>query len=310
MRNIRPEPRTAALLRLATVASVAVAAVLIVVKSGAWFLTESLSVLASLIDSVMDIAASFINLVAVRYSLKSADEDHTFGHGKAEYLAGLGQASFVAGSAIFLVLHAVERLGDPRPLSGLGAGVGSMVFAILVTVILLAVQRHVIKKTGSAAIRADSLHYLTDLFTNLSALGALALASYGWPFFDPILALVIAGCIFYSAGKIGYESVQMLMDRQLPSEVREKIRDLALSHKKVLGMHDLRTRQSGQISVVQLHLELDDQLPLAETHAIAKEVERTIRARSPAVDIIIHQDPVSLTGLSQTAGKKKSILEK
>ncbi len=282
---------SATLLRLATYASTATAVVLIGVKGVAWFMTGSLSVMASLVDSLMDAAASLINLLAVRYSLKSADQDHQFGHGKAESLAGLGQASFIAGSAIFLLMHAAERLNHPQPLQEINIGLWVMVFAIGATLALLAFQGYVIKQTNSSAIRADALHYKTDLLTNTATIGALFFAASGWPLLDPLGALAIACYILYSAWQIGQEAMQVLMDRELPEETRQHICDIALAHATVLGLHDLRTRQSGQTMLIQLHLDLDQSLPLAEAHRVAKEVEHAIMAAFPRADVIIHQDP-------------------
>jgi ferrous-iron efflux pump FieF len=280
------------LLRLATGASVATAAVLIAAKLAAWLLTGSVSVLASLVDSLMDAAASMVNLVAVRYSLEPADEEHRFGHGKAESLAGLAQATFIAGSAVFLMLHAVDRLLHPRPLQDVGVGVVVMVFAIAATLILLLVQRYAIRHTGSTAIRADSLHYRSDLLVNASIILALVLEARGWTGLDPLFALGIALYILYSAWHIGHEAFQLLMDRELPEELQESVRNAALDHPRVLGIHDLRTRQSGQTRFVQLHIELDAAMPLTEAHAIADDIEAAIHAELPGADVIIHQDPV------------------
>ncbi len=286
------DDRTRTLLRLATNASVATALLLIAVKFSAWFLTGSLSVLASLVDSLMDGAASLINLVAVRFSLKGADAGHQFGHGKAEALAGLGQACFIAGSAIFLITQAVERLGNPKPLAEAGIGIAIMLFAIFATLILLAIQYYAVKQTNSTAIRADSLHYATDLLTNIATIGALMLARAGHPGLDPVFALAIAGFILYSAGRIGYEAAQLLMDQELPEEMRQQICALSLVNPMVLGVHDLRTRRSGQMNIIILHLDLDGRLPLQQAHALAKEVEARIREHFPLSDITIHQDPV------------------
>ncbi len=282
------------LLRLATYASVVTASVLIGGKLLAWLMTGSVSVLASLVDSLMDAAASLINLFAVRYSLMPPDAEHRFGHGKAEALAALAQATFIAGSAVFLILHAVDRLLHPRPLEAVAVGIIVMVFATATTLVLLGIQRHVIKRTGSTAIRADSLHYTTDLLSNLSIIIALLLATYGWPGLDPLFAIGIALYIAYSAWRIGHEAFQLLMDRELPSEARDRIRQIALTHTQVRGIHDLRTRQSGQSHIIQLHLELDDELPLVQAHGIADDVEAAILKDFPGADVIIHEDPASL----------------
>jgi ferrous-iron efflux pump FieF len=278
-------------LRTATYASVATAVLLVSMKLGAWLMTGSVSILASLMDSLMDSAASALNLIAVRYSLVPADEEHRFGHGKAEPLAGVAQAAFIGGSAVFLTLHAVERLRFPRAVEEVGIGIAVMVVSIVLTALLLLIQRRAIQQTQSTAIRADALHYATDLLTNLSVIIALLLSNSGWAWADSVMAISVAAYIFYSAGRIGYEAVQQLLDRELGAEVQAQILAIARRPPEVQGIHDLRTRQSGQVQFVQLHLELDGALSLQSAHAIADRVEREIRALLPDAEIIIHQDP-------------------
>ena len=281
----------AGLLKLASVASVLTAGFLIVAKLVAWSITGSVSLLASLVDSVMDSIASLINLFAIRYSLQPPDEQHRFGHGKAEPLAGLAQAAFIAGSAIFLVFHAIDRLRYDHPLEQVGIGIGVMLLAIVMTVGLLAIQRYVIKKTDSTAIRADSLHYLTDLLTNLSVLLALYLSTLGWTWADPVFAIAVAIYIFYSAFHIGHDAFQQLMDRELPEEILQQIQATAMSHPEVTGTHEMRTRQAGHTRFVQLHLELQEDMPLKQAHAIADQVEAEILEFLPGAEVLIHQDP-------------------
>ncbi|MGB5191438.1 MAG: cation diffusion facilitator family transporter [Polyangiales bacterium] len=282
-------------LRIATYSSVTTALLLVSMKLGAWLMTGSVSILASLMDSLMDSAASTLNLLAVRYSLVPADEEHRFGHGKAEPLAGLAQAAFISGSAVFLILHAVERLRFPRVLEDVGIGVAVMVVSIVLTALLLLIQRRAIRQTQSTAIRADALHYATDLLTNLTVIVALLLSSYGWVWADSAMAIGVAAYIFYSAGRIGYEAVQHLMDRELGPEIEEQILTIARREPEVRGIHDLRTRQSGQMRFVQLHLELDGDLALDRAHAIADRIEREIAALLPDAEVIIHQDPSDVT---------------
>jgi ferrous-iron efflux pump FieF len=285
--------RAARLLRLATYASVTTATVLIAGKLTAALLTGSISVLASLVDSMMDVAASIINLLAVHYSLQPPDRDHRFGHGKAEPLAGLVQAAFIAGSAVFLILHAVNRLLHPQPLNDALVGVGVLLFAIAATGALLAFQHYVIRRTQSTAIRADALHYATDLLTNTATILALGLAMLGWPLADPVFAIGIALYIIYSAGHIGHEAIQLLMDHELPPEVHARIKEIVRAHSLVRGVHDVRTRRSGQTYFIQLHLMLDDRMPLVEAHRVADEVEGALVAAFPNADVLIHEDPVS-----------------
>lgn len=281
------------LLRWATYASVSTAILLIAGKLAAALMTGSVSVLASLVDSMMDAAASIINLLAVHYALQPPDRDHRFGHGKAEPLAGLVQSAFIAGSAVFLILHAVDRLVHNQPLQAGWVGLGVMAFSMVATGALLLFQHYVIRRTQSTAIRADALHYATDLLTNGATIVALGLAMLGWPIVDPLFAIGIALYILCSAGQIGHESIQLLLDRELPSEVQDRIKEIVRSHALVRGIHDVRTRRSGPTYFIQLHLMLDDQMPLVEAHRVADEVEAAIMEVFPNADVLIHEDPAS-----------------
>jgi ferrous-iron efflux pump FieF len=286
---------SAYLLKLTSNASVATALVLIAVKGGAWFLSNSVSLLASLIDSVMDSAASLINLFAIRYALLPADEKHRFGHGKAEALAGLGQAAFIIGSALFLMLQAVERLIHPQEIPSPKLGILVMLFSMLCTAALVTLQKITIRKTGSTAIRADSLHYLGDLLMNASVILALLVAHYGYVSADAWFGILIAFFILRSAWQIGVESFHHVIDREVSDAVRREILRIATGRDGVWGVHDLRTRQSGQQMFVQLHLEMSRDLPLWQAHDLAEAVENAVRLRFPNSDVIVHEDPVPPT---------------
>jgi ferrous-iron efflux pump FieF len=299
-RSFEVPAASARLMRLATYASVATACVLILAKFVAWLATGSVSVLASLVDSVMDAGASLVNLLAVHWSLMPPDAEHRFGHGKAESLAALGQATFIAGSAVFLGLQAIDRLLHPRPIEATGVGLAVIGFAILATLVLLAFQRHVIRRTGSAAIRADALHYATDLATNGATVVALLLATAGWSGFDPLFGLAIAAYILFSAVRIAMDAVHSLMDRELPESQRRQIADLACSVPEVQGVHGLRARQSGRGLIIQLHLAFEDEMPLRAAHQVGLEVEARIRGVYPGSDILIHHDPVTLGDEGET----------
>ena len=281
-------------MRLATYASISVALILIVAKTIAWGASGSVSLLATLIDSTLDAMASLINLVAVRHALSPADKEHRFGHGKAEALAGLGQAAFIAGSAGFLLLESGRRMLNPVPLESYGPGVLVMLFAIAATLSLLVFQRYVIRKTGSTAIKADALHYRTDVLVNGSVIVALWLSVQGWAGFDALFAVAIAIYILYSAWEIVKQALDHLMDRELPNAERENIKRIAIAHTAVRGLHDLRSRRAGMATFIQLHLELDDDLTLLQAHKISDEVEWSLQASYPGAEIIIHTDPVSV----------------
>ena len=284
----------ARLLRLATYASLAVAFILVFAKAIAWVVTDSVSLLATLIDSILDATASLVNLLAVRHAITPADREHRFGHGKAEALAGLGQAAFVAGSAGFLLLVSGRRLLHQEPLEAYGAGVAVMLLSIAATLVLTAFQRHVIRKTDSTAIKADALHYRADLFVNGSVILALLLSTRGWTSVDPLFAIAIALYIVYSAWAIVRQSLDDLMDRELPTAEREAIKHIAVAHPDVRGLHDLRSRRSGIATFLQLHLEVDDDLTLMQAHDISDEVEKKLQQSYPSAEIIIHIDPASV----------------
>ena len=285
----------ARLLRLATRAAVAVAGLLIVAKLAAWFLTDSVAILSSLMDSVLDVGASLVNMYAVAHALVPADREHRFGHGKAEALAGLAQSAFISGSALFLVAEAVQRLIEPRAIVRDEIGIAVMVLSLVLTLGLVLFQRQVIKRTKSIAIAADSMHYRADILANLGVILALILAGrFGWIYADPVIALLVAGYILFGAWGIIKGSLDQLMDRELPEEQRSRIRQIALDHELVEDVHDLRTRSSGMQSFIQLHMELDGDLTLMQSHEIADQVEDAIRQAFPGAEVIIHQDPAGL----------------
>lgn len=287
--------RNTRLLRLATYASMLVAITLIVLKAVAWFMSGSVSLLASLIDSMMDAAASLINLIAVAYALRPADKGHRFGHGKAEALAGLVQSTFIAGSAILVLYQGIDHLRNPRPLDAAWLGVAVMLVSIIATLLLLRFQRYVIQRTGSTAIRADALHYRSDLLMNGSIILALILAYYGIPGADALFGIGIALLIGFSALQIGRDAVQILMDHELSDEIRKEALALARGVPGVVDVHDLRTRESGQQWFIQLHLELPGDLSLTDAHELGEQVRRAIERRFPQADVLVHKDPVLST---------------
>ncbi|WP_194719630.1 cation diffusion facilitator family transporter [Pseudomonas typographi] len=288
--------RHARLLRLATCASLSVASILIVAKGVAWYLSGSVSLLAGLTDSVLDGAASFLNLLAIHYALRPADDDHRYGHGKAEALAGVGQALFIGLSAVMIGVQAAERLRTPEPISDAGLGIAVMLLSLVLTVALLTLQHKVIRETGSTAVRADSLHYRSDLMLNGSILVALLLSAFGWPQLDALFGLGISLYILWSAVHIARESIEILMDKELPADVSEQMLALACNIDGVLGAHDLRTRVSGNHWFVQLHLELPGELSLSAAHALCDRVETAIIGEFPKAEVLVHADPREVVG--------------
>jgi ferrous-iron efflux pump FieF len=278
--------------RRAAIASVTVATLLIVAKAAAWLTTGSISLLSTLIDSTLDLATSLVNLIAIRQAIQPPDKEHRFGHGKAEPLAGLAQAGFVVGSAGFLLVHAGERLVRPAPISNTEVGYAVMVVSIVLTLGLVLYQRFVVRRTGSVAISADSLHYSVDLLTNMTVIGGLVLSTqFGWLWADPLIAMAIGVFILHSAWQILKQSLNLLMDRELPDEDRERIRRIARAHPEVIDIHDLRTRSSGTHLFIQFHLELDGNMTLLEAHTISDQVMRELERAFPDAEVLIHEDP-------------------
>lgn len=280
------------LMRRATTASVAVAALMIAIKLAAWILTDSVSLLSSLLDSVLDAAASVLNLMAVRQAFVPADREHRFGHGKAEPLAGLGQAAFIGGSAVFLFIEAVHHLAQPAlPVHSI-IGIAVMAAAIAVTLGLVVYQRYVIRHTGSLVVSADELHYRSDIVLNGSVILSLAVSSAtGWPYADPLFGIAIGLWIIFGAWQVAQKALVQLMDHELPDAERARIRSIAQAHPEVAAVHDLRTRAAGPTAFIQVHLEMDGHMTLAEAHRVSDEVEAALLKAFPHTEVLIHQDP-------------------
>ncbi len=287
-----PDKGRARLMRRAATASVAVATLLVGAKAIAYIGTDSVAVLGALADSAADLVASLGILFAVRQALTPADNEHRFGHGKAEPLIGLAQSLFIAGSATFVLAEAVGHLLSPAPVANPIGGVGVIIFSMVVTVGLVLYQRRTIRATGSLAIAADSAHYSGDLLTNLGAIVALLMSAYlGWQLADPIIALAIAGVLYWTAFWVLRGSLDQLMDRELPEDDRARIKTIVLGHHRVKGVHDLRTRAAGTQSFIQIHVEMDSMLNLAEAHEASDEIENALRIAFPQAEILIHLDP-------------------
>lgn len=284
----------ARLLRLATQASLTVALILIAVKLSGWWLTDSVSLLASLLDSSADLVASMLTFFAVRWALIPPDHDHRFGHGKAEALAALAQSMFILGSAVMLGLQAVGRLTNPQVMQHTEIGIGVMIVSIILTALLITFQYSVVRRTGSTAIHADALHYATDLLSNLAVIIALALSAWGVARADALIGLLIAAYVAWSAVNIAREALNQLMDRELADDIVQHVRELALNVEGVHSIASLRTRQSGNVYFLELYIVLDDRIPLRAAHDIGDRVRDALCAVFPHADIMIHEEPASV----------------
>lgn len=274
--------------------SILAAGFLIVLKTAIGFLTGSISVWASLLDSAMDILASIINFIAVRASSRPADEDHSYGHGKAESLAGLFQSLVIVLSGLFLIYEAVKRISIPHPTESEWVGITVMLIAILISLLLVKRLKSVSRETESPALVSDAVHYATDIYTNSGALLALLIVKLtGRTIADPLISILIAFYILKSAVHVAHESIDILMDRRLPAEIDEQVAEVVGRFRNlgVIGFHDLRTRRSGAQKFIDLHLEIEREQRLEDAHELAVQVIRAIEAEIPRSFVQIHTDP-------------------
>jgi ferrous-iron efflux pump FieF len=268
---------------------------LVGIKAYGWQETDSVSLLSSLLDSAMDILISSLNLAAVIYAAKPADDDHRYGHNSIEDLVGLVQASFIAASAIFLLYEAGYRFVVPGAVQNPETGIGVLVISIIAPLVIVIYQKIILRKTRSVVLEADSLHYLTDLLMNALIIVSIYTAAkpdLGWV--DPLLATAIAFYILYSAYQIGQRSFNHLMDKQVKEEDFLAIQSIIKAHEGIVGYHDLKTRAAGSKIFIQLHVELEDHLNVKQAHDIVESLEQKLEGEFEHASVIIHMDPVSI----------------
>ena len=289
--NLAHEER-ARLTRSAAFASIAMALFLAVLKGWAVWQTGSTAMLGSLADTSLDLVASVATLVGVWVAAMPADEEHRFGHGKAEALAAMFQVILIVLSAGGIAFRAVTALVESGRTEAADQGIAVSVLAILGTFALLAWQRHVIRRTGSLAIRTDNVHYQSDLLLNLAVIAALVLDQYlGFARADPLFGLAIAAWLLWGAWRASREAVDNLMDREWPEEKRLRFVERAATHPELSKLHDLRTRTSGDRNFVQFHVDLPASMTVGEAHAIIERVEEDLCREFPGMELLIHIDP-------------------
>jgi ferrous-iron efflux pump FieF len=282
----------ARLTRSAALASIAMAAALAVLKIWAVSRTDSTAMLGSLADTVLDLVASIATLTGVWIAAQPADEEHRFGHGKAEALAAMFQVVLISLSAVGLAFRGVGQLLAGERVAAAGEGIAVSVIAIAGTFVLLWWQRHVIRRTGSVAIKTDNLHYKSDLFLNFAVIAALALDRYlGIAGADPVLGLAIALWLAWGAYRASAEAIDHLMDKEWPEEKRLRFVEVAATHPELSKLHDLRTRTSGDRDFVQFHVNLPARMSVGAAHDVIERVEEHLRREFPGIELLIHIDP-------------------
>ncbi|CCQ74674.1 cation-efflux pump FieF [Magnetospira sp. QH-2] len=279
----------------ATMLALVVGLTILGLKGAAWMMTGATSILTAALDSVLDNGIAVVNFMAVRQALKPASRSYRFGFGKLEPLAGLMQAAFIFGIGLAVIVESIDRLRHPVALVNADMGIGAMVLATVMMIGMIIYQRHVVRCTGSLVVRADSIHYQADVMMHLSIIASLALSHWltaSW--IDPVATIGIAVFLMWNARTIAADALAILVDKEIPEEDRKKIRQLVLAFPQVANVHDLRTRSSGSHIFVQLHLELDGDLTLAQAHDISEAVIEAVARVFPNADTQIHQEPVGL----------------
>lgn len=288
----QPSSNSAALNRSAALASIAVATLLLGLKGWAAWSTGSTAMLGSLADTGLDLIASLATLAGVWVAAQPDDHHHRFGHGKAEAIAAMFQVVLISISALGLALRAIEQLLAGSRTAAAGDGILVSVIAMVATVALLLWQRHVIRRTNSLAIATDHVHYQSDLLVNLAVIGALSLDQYlGVRGADPLFGLAIAGWLGWGAWGASQDAIEQLMDREWPEEKKHRFLEVLARHPELRGVHDLRTRTSGNRDFVQFHVWVDGAMSVSAAHDVMDQIEAKILAEFPGIEILIHPDP-------------------
>ncbi len=272
--------------------TIAFALTIVAIKLFAAIDTNAASMLASLMDAMMDVAVSTLNFIALRYALKPADDEHRFGHGKAEAVMALFQAAFLAGAAFVLLYQGFNRFFVPAPVGEISNGIWAMLICSGLTLALVLVQRWIIKKTGSLAVNADQAHYRGDLLMNAAVLLALYLVQNSLLWADAVIAILIAGYLLFNAAQLLRESMVHLLDEELPEAERQRILQHLQQMPGVLGVEQLRTRRAGPRVFVQLRLLLPQDWSLQKAHQVTDLAEQQIAALYADAEVIIHPDPL------------------
>lgn len=292
--------------KIASYCSLIAVSVIIIAKIIGWYLTDSLTILASLADSMLDIGTSIINFIAIRYALLPADDNHKFGHNKAEDLAVFTQSSFFLLSGFFVIINAVKRFYQPELIDNIDIGLYLMYLSLAVTFILTSFQRYVIKKTHSNIVKADYLHYIVDLLSNLAVILSLYLSEiFDSELIDPIVAILIGIYIFYGASSLIKKAFKNLMDHEFDQEDKEKLFNAIHLHPEVKAVNEVKTRYAGTKAFIQFILELDGNMSLFEADRVVDEIEEAITKIFPHSDIIIHQHPY---GIEHGTNKRANVL--
>jgi len=273
--------------------SIGVGITLMLVKFSAGFVTHSMAVMASALDSLMDVAVSFVNLIAAREAAKPPDADHAYGHGKIESLAGLFQSTLIGLSGLYLIFESGKRLIVGTSVAVVPVGIGVMVFSIVVSLLLVWRIQAMAKKTKSLILSAEKLHFSADILTNGGVILALMLVAWtGWVVWDLVMSILVSLYIFKTSYHILRRSVDELLDKSLPAVSQEEIAEMIHAHNPhIVGIHNFRSRRVGDKIFMDFHIEIRGEDDFKRAHDMTESVIEEIHKRYPGSDVTVHYDP-------------------
>ncbi|HEY5673265.1 MAG TPA: cation diffusion facilitator family transporter [Malonomonas sp.] len=265
----------------------AIAKLIIAITSG------SMAVMASAVDSLLDILMSGVNFMALRQAEQPPDQCHPFGHGKYETLATLFQALVITGSGGWIIYESTQRLIEGQRLEGLDQGIGILALSAVVSWFIASHLSKVARQTDSSALEADSLHFRMDIYSNIGLmLGLLLVRWLHIDWLDSALSILVASYILHEALQLIKRSLTDMLDHQLPDEIQQQVHELISSHEGPLaGYHGLRTRRAGSLKIMDFHLEVCKEMTVEEAHKLSDGLEKRIEKDIPGADVIIHIEP-------------------
>jgi len=274
--------------------SIGAAVATITLKTGAYFLTGSVGLLSDAIESLVNLAGAVVALIMLTIAARPADEEHVYGHSKAEYFASVTEGILILGAAIGIIFTAVQRLLDPRPLEQLGIGLAVSASA---SVINWVVARRLMvegRKRSSITLEADAHHLMTDVWTSVGVIGGVAVVGItGWNILDPLVAILVALNIIWTGVQLVRRSVSGLMDEALPESDQEKIRVVMAKYReKGVDFHALRTRQAAARRFMSVHVLVPGEWTVHDAHHVAEDFENDIRASlGGVITVFTHLEP-------------------
>ena len=267
--------------------------ILALVKGGTALWTGTLALFASSLDSLFDFFVSGVNLLAIRVAQKGADEDHAYGHEKAEALAALFQSLFILLSVGSLVYSSVSRLKNPPPIRHLTGGMIVLVLSVLSSLIIAYRLKQTALRTGSVILKTDALHYSMDLFTQGAILVVFGLMELThWRLLDPLITIPIVLYVGWQAIRIGKEAVDELMDRETSPETQSRVLEIVRRFRpEVIGIHNFKSRRAAGKRFIQFHVEMKKDLTFERVHDLTETITAEIRRSFEKAQVIIHPDP-------------------